>query len=101
MPVREAQIKVKILEALNALPECYAISYPGTEMRRGQPDIIGCWRGRMLALEVKAMKAKGATPLQLQVLRKWSQAGAVSGVVRSVEETMEMLEYAMAPSSHM
>jgi penicillin-binding protein-related factor A (putative recombinase) len=76
---------------LNSLPECYAVKTRGDYRQGGQPDIIGCYKGRALALEVKRPGGK-ATALQLAILAKWQQAGAVTGVIRSVEEVKKIME---------
>ena len=57
----------------------------------GWPDIIGVFRGRALALEVKRPGGK-ATKLQLATLDKWKAAGALAGVVTSIEEARRIIE---------
>lgn len=75
---------------LNSLPGCYAVKTRGDYRQGGQPDILGSYQGRVLALEVKRPGGR-ATPLQLATLAKWRQAGAVAGVVRSVEEVKNLM----------
>ena len=56
----------------------------------GVPDLLGCYRGKFLALEVK--KPGGVlSPLQQRELRQWAEAGAIAGRVESVEEVKELL----------
>lgn len=88
---REKSIERAILKFLNGLPRCYARSIHGSLFMTGFPDIMGCLDGRMLALEVKRPGGK-PTPLQAAELDKWKLAGAVSGVVESVEDTRKLLE---------
>ena len=90
-PPLESSITKSILKYLNGLPGCYAVKTRGDYRQAGQPDILGCYQGRTLALEVKRPGGK-ATPLQLATLAKWRQAGAVAGVVYSVEEVKKLLE---------
>jgi len=87
----EKSIVNSIIRWLNSQPNCYVIKTYGTAYSAGQPDLIGCYKGRTLALEVKK---PGNTPtkLQLAVLKKWGTAGAITGVVTSVEDVKKLIE---------
>ena len=88
--VTEKAIVNSIKRYLEKLPECYIIKTHGSVYVAGQPDILGCYQGRTLALEVK--RPGGKPPkLQQAVLKKWEAAGAVVAVVTSVEEVKELL----------
>ena len=97
MPVREKGVRTAILKVLNSTPCCYAVGFPGTEMRRGQPDLFVCYRGQLFVLEVKAPGAKGATKLQKENIKKWQAAGATALVVRSVDDALHALHVRGAP----
>ena len=87
----ERAIVKAILAYLNGLPGCLARKRWGGGMGvAGDPDIDACIRGRSLQLEVKRPGEK-PTPLQLQRLEEWRTAGAITGVVTSVEETRAVL----------
>ncbi len=86
----ESSIVKGILKYLNNLPECYAIKTRGDYHQAGQPDILGSWQGRSLALEVKRPGGR-VTQLQLAILAKWRQAGAVAGVVYGVEDVKKLI----------
>jgi hypothetical protein len=87
----ERAIVKAILGYLNGLSECLARKRWGGGMGvAGDPDIDACIRGRSVQLEVKR-PGESPTPLQLKRLAEWRQAGAVAGVVTSVEETRELL----------
>ena len=87
----ERAIVKAILAYLNGLPGCLARKRWGGGMGvAGDPDIDACIRGRSLQLEVKRPGEK-PTPLQLKRLEEWRQAGAITGVVTSVEETRAVL----------
>jgi len=60
-------------------------------MESGTPDIIGCHRGRCFTMELKRPGEK-PTPLQEKRLREWQTAGAITGVVTSAREALELLE---------
>lgn len=53
----------------------------------GIPDIIGCWKGRFIAIE---LKIPGEVPTRLQSinLESLKKAGAKVGVAYSVEEAL-------------
>lgn len=86
----ETNIAQAILTALNAMPTTYARKTHGSRYSRDWPDIIGCHRGAMFALEVKTDTGT-ATPKQERELLKWKLAGARFGVVRSVEEALAVM----------
>ena len=87
----EKSIADEILRYLNSLPCCHAEKiHRGTYDLRGTPDILGALNGRALALEVKR-PGNDATPLQQYVMGKWAQAGAITGVVRSVDDVRALL----------
>ncbi len=87
----EKAIVKAILAYLNSLPGCLARKRWGGGMGvAGDPDIDACLRGRSVQLEVKRPGEK-ATPLQLMRLDEWRRAGAITGVVTSVEEVKALL----------
>lgn len=59
----------------------------------GIPDLIICWRGLFVALEVKR-PGGSATPLQAHTLDEISKAGGSVGVVTSVEEAFDVISQA-------
>lgn len=87
----EKAIVNAIKRYLDKLSECYVIKTHGSIYSAGQPDLLGCYKGKTLALEVKRPGGK-PTPLQLAVLKKWEAAGAIAAVVTSVEEVKTILQ---------
>ena len=84
--MNESTITTAILKWLNAQEGCEAIKLHISGLQRaGDPDIVACWRGRALMIEVK-MPGKKPTPLQEHRLAAWAAAGAIVGVVHSLEE---------------
>lgn len=86
----EKAIVNTIIRWLNQQPNCYVIKTHGSMYSAGQPDLLGCYQGRTLALEVKRPGGK-PTKLQMTMLKKWEAAGAIADVVHSVEEVKEIL----------
>ncbi len=60
-------------------------SYPGVS------DILGCYRGRLLAIEVKAPKGHLSVK-QRAFLERVQAEGGIAVVARSVEEVMKALD---------
>jgi len=89
--VQEASVVKTILKFLNNLPGCYATKIHGNRFTAGQPDIIGTLNGQTFAFEVKRPGNNRVTPLQEATLRKWSDAGAITGVVHGKEEVKRLL----------
>ncbi|HZT28784.1 MAG TPA: hypothetical protein VE999_13660 [Gemmataceae bacterium] len=87
----ERAIVKAILAYLNSLPCCLARKRWGGGMGvAGDPDIDACLRGRSVQLEVKRPGEK-PTLLQLKRLEEWRQAGALVGVVVSVDDAKSLL----------
>lgn len=52
----------------------------------GIPDLIGCYKGRFVGIEVKTPENKaGATKLQMWFIRQIIKAGGIAFVARSWE----------------
>lgn len=84
--MRESALTKKVLEYLNSVPGCKAIKIHGNAyVETGTPDIAGCIRGRAFFLELK-VPGKKPTAIQERRLREWKEAGAITGVVTSIEE---------------
>ena len=62
----------------------------GWGMRKGLPDILACWQGKLLAIEVKTGRGR-LTPHQRAELDSLRCAGAVV-LVGSAEEVIRELE---------
>jgi len=87
----EKAIVNSIKRYLDKLPGCYVVKTHGSIYGAGQPDLLGCYQGRTLALEVKRPGRK-PTKLQQAVLKKWEAAGAIAAVVTSAEDVRELLD---------
>lgn len=58
----------------------------------GIPDLIGCWRGHFLALEIKLPgRERTATPLQVRNLQLIERAGGIAGIVTSIDDVKDLL----------
>lgn len=74
------------------MPNGVAEKVQGTALSSGKADINACINGRCIRLEVKtADHGNKASKKQKINLRRWSAAGAICGVVYSLEEVKELL----------
>lgn len=69
----------------------------GNMYQAGQPDVIGCIRGRMICVECKDPAKKGTkagtpTPLQQATLDKWAAAGALALACHDPAELEQQLK---------
>lgn len=87
----EKTIVNSILKWLKAQPECFAWKEHGGQYgMAGIPDIICCYQGQFLALEVKQPGNK-ATKLQLETIHRIIEAKGQAYVVYSLDEVKQLL----------
>jgi len=88
----EAQIQALILKFLRTLgPACWVIKAAVCN-ERGVPDILCCYRGRFVGLEVKTAKGRISGPQRVQNDRIRRACGRAV-VVRSVADVRVVLEH--------
>lgn len=99
MGLREEQIPLErtitdeILRYLRGQGECWCFKVAGSgSQMRGVPDIVGCWHGRFLALEVKRPKVGRLSKMQTYVIGQIAGAGGMVAVVRSVDDVKTLLK---------
>ena len=93
MMTPEGQVKADINDYLDSLGEdrCYHFAYHNMGYgRAGIPDRLVCYRGKFIALEVKAGKNE-ATVWQERRIREIKAAGGLAFVVRSVAEVQGII----------
>lgn len=89
--MREKAIENKIKQYLKTVEDLYFFKeHGGLYGTAGVPDIICCYKGRFIAIEVKAPDGK-ATALQDATIKRIRKAGGVAEIVRSVEEAKEII----------
>lgn len=62
----------------------------GSYQEAGIPDLLVCWRGRFIGLEVK-LPGNTPSPIQEKVLREIKGSGGIASVVSSVEQVRSLL----------
>jgi penicillin-binding protein-related factor A (putative recombinase) len=97
MATPEGEIKKSIMQWLEANHrDCYAriIQIAGFRGRKnvsaGVSDIIGVWKGRGLAIEVKAPGEK-PMPHQKEFLESWARAGGIAILAYSLDDVIKGL----------
>ncbi|MCA1839733.1 MAG: VRR-NUC domain-containing protein [Actinobacteria bacterium] len=86
----EARLGHKIREALEERGAFVFKVHGSGMMMAGLPDLIVCYKGRFLGLEVK-MPGNKASAVQEYVQGKIRRAGGAAFVVYSVEEALTLL----------
>lgn len=90
--MRESSITRSILQALKRRGGFWFKVHGHPGQLRGLPDILGVYKGKFVALEVKTPeRRKELTELQHHVLQKISEAGGVASVVTSAREALEVI----------
>jgi hypothetical protein len=65
-------------------------------LQPGAPDLLILWRGRAIGLELKTGKGR-LSPRQMAFSMRWTTAGGVYAVARSLEEVAALLDAAGVP----
>jgi Holliday junction resolvase len=82
----------QILKRLRKLKRSYwAKLHGGLFQTVGLPDIIGCYRGKFIAIEVKCPgKEHTLTERQKLILKRLSKAGARTGMATNIKEALNI-----------
>lgn len=93
--MKEAYLQSKILKALRKAGGWWVKFHNGPRYGApGTPDILGCYYGMFIALEVKRPGEK-PTPLQASTIQSIQEQGkGIATVVHSVEEALSVLHKA-------
>lgn len=87
----ESPITKSIQRKLKAMGIWHYKTHGAIDQRRGLPDIICCYNGWFVGLEVKR-PGRTATDLQAFTIKQIRLAGGIAGVVHSVEEALALLQ---------
>lgn len=69
----------------------FAEKIHGDGLQTALLDIVACYRGQFIALEVKRSEKYKATPRQEFIIQKVKDAQGISATVHSVEEVAQIL----------
>jgi hypothetical protein len=88
----EAKIQSSIMKYLKTVPCSNFVKIAqGAWSQNGVSDIVGCYLGRSVVIEVKR-KATKPTAKQIMYLNKNVEAGGFAALVRSVADIKEVLK---------
>jgi len=88
--MKEQDIQKKIIKYLES-KGAYVIKTISTN-KAGVPDIIACYKGNFMAIEVKTPKTKNnVSELQKAHLRKIKEAGGLAIVAWDIKQVKELL----------
>ena len=86
----EQQYQKKIAKYLESRGAYVVVIY---KAKKGVPDILACYKGKFIAIEVKTPTTRAnTTKLQENNLSRILVAGGISGVAVYVEDVARMLE---------
>lgn len=88
----EPELTKQIMGYLAYIPDSTFKKIRGSMGMKGILDIIGCWKGQYIEIEIKTERGK-LKPHQLQRIMQIRKAGGISGVVKSVEDVEEIFNY--------
>ena len=77
----ESTIQKEVIDYLDAIGAKVFPITVSAGMQRGTPDILACWKGKFIGIEVKQQKKK-PTKIQLAQLELIEKAGGITAVVR-------------------
>lgn len=90
-PPLEKEITKEIRRFLNMKRIFHWKAWAGLGSVKGVPDIIGCYKGQMLAIEVKGERGR-VSPAQELFMDNLKQSGAICFVARSVQDVIDNLK---------
>lgn len=89
--MKETTLKTRVLAAYRARG-AWAVKIHGSPLQEaGIPDVLACYRGRLVAPELKA-GSNEPSKIQLRQMQAIRTAGGVSAPVWSVEEALALLD---------
>ncbi|RLK63174.1 VRR-NUC domain-containing protein [Atopobacter sp. AH10] len=88
----EKQVENKIKNYLASIGAYFEKIHGGSVYQAsGIPDILACYKGRFIAIEVKRPNGGVTSALQKLKLKQIEEAGGIAIVARSVEEIQSAL----------
>ncbi len=88
----EAELTKQILDYLKYIPESSFKKIRGSIGNKGWLDVVGCWCGRYVELEIKTRRGK-LMPHQLERIMQIRKAGGIAGMIQSLEELEVIFGY--------
>lgn len=90
-PKPETRLVNKMMDRLKAEGGFWFKVHGSVFQTSGVPDILGCWKGRFVAIEAKC-EGNGPSEIQKDVMKLIHSAGGRTGVAYSVTEALDVRE---------
>ncbi len=89
----ESEITRRMIRAFRARGAWAVKIHGGPHQTRGLPDILACYKGQMIGIEVKRPNRKNTvTPIQERTLRDLESSGAVALILTRVDSVGRLLD---------
>ncbi len=88
--MRENTLQSNIKKQLVSMGAYVLVVHGSRFMPKGEPDTVGCYKGRAFAMEIKTPRGR-LDDIQIYRLWGWHNAGAYTGVPRSVAEAIQIV----------
>lgn len=72
-------------------PDCYEVPKPVRPSGKGTPDRLFLIKGKFIALETKRAKNSRTAKIQLERVEEIRRAGGYAGIVKSLQEGLDIL----------
>lgn len=87
--MNETALKIKVMKYLKSLP--YSIWFKISDrFTSGIPDIIGCYKHRFVAIELKSPKGT-IKPIQLAFINKIKKKGGCACIARGLTDVEKLI----------
>jgi len=90
--MKESELTTKIIKALRGRGGFWFKVHGNAIQMSGIPDIIGCYRGHFIAMEVKLPRRLIVSKRQRLILRRIRRAGGTSIVIQDSLAALEVLD---------
>ena len=88
----EKNLQKRVMKYLKSIPDCFTTTItPGPYGKRGISDLLICYKGRFIAIELK-VKGNKPTALQTAYLDNVEGAGGEAYVCFCLDEVKEIFE---------
>lgn len=89
--MREKQLQDECVRYLTERGIYHTVTHGNAFERRGRPDLLICYRGRFVGVELKKGPGDSPTPLQKKHLREIRESGGIGVWLTSLEELKDLL----------
>lgn len=90
-PTPEAQLTRSIRQLLNSVGIFHWKAWGGPMSTPGVPDLICCFKGRLVGIEIKAEKGV-VSDYQKEFIDRINEAGGLAFVARDIQTVIDKLE---------